>query len=196
MSKQRLTRILGGIIVFLLLISAVTGYNQLVKLEEKVKQQWSEVNNACQRRIDLIPNLVNVVKGQADFEKTTLEQIAAARARAASVNASAEPTAENIRSNGQAQSALAAAANRLLVAVERYPELKGTEAFRGLQTQLEGTERRIKIARKDYNEAVAAYNGRLRGFPANLIGKIFGFSTREGFQADQGADRAVDIQFK
>lgn len=196
MQTGKLTRILGGVIVLLLLVAAVTGYNRLVKLDEKVKQQWSEVNNAYQRRIDLIPNLVNVVKGQADFEKTTLEKIAEARAKAASVNiATSEPSPDNIRSNTAAQNELAGAANRLIATIERYPELKGTEAFRGLQSQLEGTERRIKFARKDFNEAVAAYNSRLRGFPVNLVGKMFGFKTRDGFQADQGADRAVEIQF-
>ncbi len=179
-----------------LLIASVTGYNRLVKLEEKVKLQWNEVNNAYQRRIDLIPNLVNVVKGQADFEQSTLVQITEARSKAASVTASAgEPSAENIRNNTAAQNELAGATNRLIATIERYPDLKGTEAFRGLQTQLEGTERRIKFARKDFNDAVAAYNSRLRAFPVNLIGKLFGFGVREGFQSDQGADRAVDIQF-
>lgn len=196
MSTGKLTKILGGVIVLSLLIASVTGYNRLVKLEEKVKLQWNEVNNAYQRRIDLIPNLVNVVKGQADFEQSTLVQITEARSKAASVTASAgEPSAENIRNNTAAQNELAGATNRLIATIERYPDLKGTEAFRGLQTQLEGTERRIKFARKDFNDAVAAYNSRLRAFPVNLIGKLFGFGVREGFQSDQGADRAVDIQF-
>jgi len=196
MTSKNISRILGGIIVLSLLIASVTGYNRLVKLEEKVKLQWNEVNNAYQRRIDLIPNLVNVVKGQADFEQSTLVQITEARSKAASVTASAgEPSAENIRNNTAAQNELAGATNRLIATIERYPDLKGTEAFRGLQTQLEGTERRIKFARKDFNDAVAAYNSRLRAFPVNLIGKLFGFGVREGFQSDQGADRAVDIQF-
>ena len=196
MNKGKIIR-LGGIgIVLLLLITTIVSYNGLVGLEEKMKQQWSEVNNAYQRRIDLIPNLVNVVKGQADFEKSTLEKIAEARNRAASVTLSAsEPTLENIQGNNTAQNELAVAANRLIATIERYPELKGTEAFRGLQTQLEGTERRIKFARKDFNEAVANYNSQLRSFPANLIGKLFGFSVKEGFQADSGADRAVEITF-
>jgi LemA protein len=196
MNSSKIVRLAGGGFLLLLLIATVVSYNRLVSLEEKMKQQWSEVNNAYQRRTDLLPNLVNVVKGQADFEKSTLEKMVEARTRAASVNLSAgEPTPENIRNSSAAQNELAVSANRLIATIERYPELKGTEAFRGLQTQLEGTERRIKYARKDFNEAVAAYNSRLRSFPVNIVGKLFGFTSKEGFQADTGADRAVEIQF-
>ena len=187
--------IAGGIIVLLGIFVMVT-YNGLVKKEEKVKQQWSEVNNSYQRRLDLVPNLVNVVKGQADFEKGTLEKIAEARAKASSAIATTgEPTAENINATNNAQNELASAANRFIAVVERYPDLKGTEAFRGLQTQLEGPERRVKFARKDFNEAVQAYNGTVRSFPANLVAGMLGFQTKTSFQSDAGADKAVEIKF-
>lgn len=185
-----------GAVIILLGIVGITTYNKLVKLEEKVKLQWSEVNNAYQRRLDLIPNLINVVKGQTDFEKTTLEQIAAARAKASAINyAATEPTPEKVNQNTAAQNELAGAANKLIAVIERYPELKGAEAFRGLQTQLEGTERRVKFARKDFNEAIAAYNSTVRGFPASMVAGILGFKAKEGFQADAGADNATEIKF-
>jgi len=187
--------IAGGILVLLGIFVMVT-YNGLVKKEEKVKQQWSEVNNSYQRRLDLVPNLVNVVKGQADFEKGTLVKIAEARAKAsAAITTTGEPTAANINATENAQNELAAAANRFIAVVENYPQLKGTEAFRGLQTQLEGTERRVKFARKDFNEAVQDYNSSVRSFPTKLVAGIFGFQTKTGFQSDTGADKAVEIKF-
>lgn len=196
MNKKRYSGyIVGGIIVLLGIFVMVT-YNSLVKKDEKVKQQWSEVNNTYQRRLDLIPNLVNVVKGQADFEKGTLEKIAEARAKAsAAISTSGEPTADNITNNNNAQNELATAANRFIAVIENYPDLKGTEAFRGLQTQLEGTERRIKFARNDFNGAVADYNNAVRNFPASIIAGLFGFATRAGFQSDAGAQNAVEIKF-
>lgn len=187
--------IAGGIIVLLGVFIMFT-YNSLVKKQEKVNLQWNEVNNVYQRRLDLIPNLVNVVKGQADFEKGTLEKIAEARAKAsAAITTTGEPSAENINATDNAQNELATAANRFIAVIENYPQLKGTEAFRGLQTQLEGTERRVKFARKDFNDAVQLYNSSVRGFPANLVAGIFGFKTKTGFQSDAGADKAVEIKF-
>jgi LemA protein len=174
----------------------MTTFNALVKKEEKVKLQWNEVQNAYQRRIDLVPNLVNVVKGQADFEQTTLQKIAEARAKAGQVTTTAsELTEENYRQQNAAQNELAAATNNLIAVVEKYPNLQGTEAFRGLQTQLEGTERRIKFARKDFNDAIAAFNSSVRSFPTNLIAGIFGFQSKEGFQSDAGAEKAIEIKF-
>ncbi len=196
MNKKSYTGYIAGGILVLLGVFVMVTYNGLVKKEEKVKQQWSEVNNSYQRRLDLVPNLVNVVKGQADFEKGTLEKIAEARAKASSaITTTSEPTAENINATDNAQNELATAANRFIAVVERYPDLKGTEAFRGLQTQLEGTERRVKFARKDFNEAVQAYNSSVRSFPTKLVAGIFGFQTKTSFQSDAGADKAVEIKF-
>ena len=194
-NKRNSGYIIGGIVI-LLAVFFIVKYNGLVKKEEQVKLQWNEVQNAYQRRIDFIPNVVNVVKGQADFEKTTLEQLTEARAKATAVNVSGdELTADKFNQQSAAQDGLAAATNRLLITVEKYPELKGAAAFKGLQTQLEGTERRIKIARKDFNVAIADYNSSVRSFPTKVVAGIFGFKAREGFQSDAGADKSVEIKF-
>ena len=187
--------IVGGILILLALWVMVT-YNGLVTKEEKVKLQWNEVQNAYQRRTDFIPNVVNVVKGQADFEQTTLVKVTEARSKALSVNVSSgDISAENYNQQLAAQNELANATNRLVIAVEKYPELKGTAAFEGLQTQLEGTERRIKVARKDFNESIATYNSSVKSFPTKIIAGIFGFHPKDGFQADVGADKSVEIKF-
>lgn len=187
--------IIGGIIILLGVYVMVT-FNSLVNKEEKVKLQWNEVQNSYQRRIDFIPNVVNVVKGQADFEQTTLIKITEARAKATSVNISpGDVSAEKYNQQVAAQDELATATNRLVIAVEKYPELKGTAAFEGLQTQLEGTERRIKIARKDFNGAIAGYNSSVKSFPTKIVARVFGFQPKEGFQSDTGADKSVEIKF-
>jgi LemA protein len=187
--------IIGGIVV-VIAIWLIATFNALVAKEEKVKLQWNEVQNAYQRRMDLIPNLVNVVKGGADFEQTTLVQVTQARSKAASVNVSANAIdAAKFNEQSAAQDELAAAANRLLITVEKYPDLQGTKAFSGLQTQLERTELRIKIARKDFNAAIAEYNKSVKTFPTKLAAGVFGFSPKEGFQSDAGADRSVEIKF-
>ena len=187
--------IIGGIIVLTGIYVIVT-FNSLVKKEEKVKLQWNEVQNSYQRRTDFIPNVVNVVKGQADFEQTTLVKITEARAKAQAVTVSSgELSADTYNRQMAAQNELASATNRLVIAVEKYPELKGAAAFEGLQTQLEGTERRIKIARKDFNTAIAGYNSSVKSFPTKIVAGILGFKPREGFQSDAGADKAVEIKF-
>lgn len=187
--------LIGGIIIVLGIFSMIN-YNALVKKEELVKLQWNEVQNAYQRRIDFIPNVVNVVKGQADFEQTTLQQLTEARTKAANITVSAnEITVEKFNQQSAAQDGLAAATNRLLITVEKYPELKGAAAFKGVQAQLEGTERRIKVARKDFNVAVADYNSSVRSFPTKLVAGISGFKIKEGFEADAGADKSVEIKF-
>lgn len=194
-SKRYSGYIIGGIIIILGIYVMVT-FNSLVNKDEKVKLQWNEVQNAYQRRIDFIPNVVNVVKGQADFEQTTLIKITEARTKATSVNISVtDVSAEKYKQQIAAQNELADATNRLVIAVEKYPELKGTAAFEGLQTQLEGTERRIKIARKDFNEAIAAYNSSVKSFPTKIVAGIFGFPPKEGFQSDIGAEKSVEIKF-
>jgi LemA protein len=196
MNKKRYSGYIVGAVLLLLGIFIITTYNGLVKKEEKVNQQWNEVQSSYQRRTDLIPNLVNVVKGQADFEQTTLQKIAEARAKAGSVTTTTgELTAENYNKQNAAQNELASATNQLIAVVEKYPALQGTEAFRGLQTQLEGTERRIKFSRKDFNDAIAAYNSSVRSFPTNLVAGIFGFKSKEGFQSDAGAEKAIEIKF-
>ncbi len=187
--------IIGGILILLGIFLMVT-YNSLIKKEEQVKLQWNEVQNSYQRRIDFIPNVVNIVKGQADFEQTTLQQLTEARAKAAAVTVSGnELTVDKFNQQTAAQDGLAAATNRLLITVEKYPELKGAAAFKGLQTQLEGTERRIKVARKDFNVAIADYNSSVRSFPTKVVAGLFGFKPREGFESDAGADKNVEVKF-
>lgn len=187
--------IIGGILV-VVGIWLITTYNALVKKDEKVKLQWNEVQNAYQRRLDLIPNLVNVVKGGADFEQTTLVKITEARSKATSVNVNANDVdASKYNEQTAAQDELAAAANRLIIAVEKYPDLQGAKAFSGLQTQLERTELRIKIARKDFNAAIADYNKAVKTFPTKLAAGILGFPAKEGFRSDAGADKSVEIKF-
>lgn len=196
MQQKKFTRyIVGGIVLFIFITWIITSYNSLIKKQEKVKQQWSEVQNTYQRRLDLIPNLVNVVKGVSGFEQTTLQQIAEARSKALSGLSNNEITGENYQRQQTLQDSLAATTNRLIIAIERYPVLKGTAAYSGLQTQLEGTERRIRVARNDFNEAVAVYNKKVRSFPTNIISGLFGFKKKEGFEAVAGSDKAVEIKF-
>lgn len=187
--------IIGGILV-VLGIFFIVNYNTLVKKEEKVKLQWNEVQNAYQRRTDLIPNIVNVVKGVSDFEQTTLQKITEARSKATSLNIHTnDVSADEFNKQAEAQNNLATATNNLIIQIEKYPTLKGTAAYAGLQTQLEGTERRIKVARQDFNDAINTYNRSVRSFPTNLAAGILGFKTKDGFQSDAGADRSIEIKF-
>ena len=187
--------ILAAVLAVIAIYTIVT-FNSLVKKEELVKKQWNEVNSAYQRRLDLIPNLVNVVKGQADFEQTVLTQITEARAKASSITTTTgELTADNFNKQTTAQNDLANATSRLLITVEKYPTLKGTEAFAGLQAQLEGTERRIKISRKDFNAAIADYNSSAKSFPVNVVAGLLGFKAKDGFTADAGADKLIEVKF-
>lgn len=195
MKGKRYSGYIVGAVLLLIGIYLVVTFNGLVKKEEKYKLQWNEVQNAYQRRLDLIPNLVNIVKGGTEYEQTTLQKIADARARALALNVSSDINAENFSKQTAAQDQLAAAANRLMITVEKYPDLQGTRAFSDLQTQLEGTERRIKVARKDFNVAIAAYNSSVKSFPTSLVAGIFGFPAREGFESVAGAENAVEIKF-
>jgi LemA protein len=188
--------IIGGILVLLGIFLMVT-FNGLVKKEEKVKVQWSEVQNAYQRRLDLIPNLVNTVQGNANFEKNVLQEVSEARAKANYVNVSTNDVSANgYKAQKEAQDQLATAANRLIINVEKYPDLQGTKAFTTLQTQLERTELRIKTARKDFNESIQTYNSSTRSFPTSLVAKLFGFKNKDGFQSDAGAETVTEIKFK
>jgi len=192
---KKKTGIIAGIIIVCIALFIWLNYNSLVSKEENVKKMWSEVQSTYQRRLDLVPNLVNVVKGVSGFEQETLVKITEARSAALSGLTSDATDAENVQAQNRLQDTLAAAANRIIIQIERYPELKGTEAYAGLQAQLEGTERRIKVARKDFNEAINSYNRKVRSFPSNLIAGLFGFGKKEGFAADEGADQAVERKF-
>jgi len=168
----------------------------MVNLDETVKNKWANVQSDYQRRADLIPNLVSTVKGAAQFEQTTLTQVIEARAKATSVNINANDLSpEKMAQFQQAQGELSGALGRLLVSVERYPELKANQNFLDLQKQLEGTENRIKVSRNDFNGAVQGYNSVVRKFPNNLFAGAFGFPMRSAFQADAGSEKAPSVQF-
>lgn len=196
MTKQKSSWLIIGVVVAIAVVYLITTFNSLVKKEERIKLQWNEVQNAYQRRLNLIPNIVNVVKGVSDFEQTTLEKIAEARSKAASVTFSGDNvTAGDVQIQSGVQNELAVATNNLIIQIEKYPSLKGTAAYAGLQTQLEGTERRIKVARQDFNEAINSYNSAVRAFPAKLVAGMLGFKIKEGFQSDAGAEKPVEIKF-
>ena len=191
-----------GLLILLLVIgfagcAGCGTYNSLVSQDEAVEQSWADVETQYQRRADLIPNLVNTVRGAADFEQETLESVTEARARATSINVSAEDlnNPEAIRQYQEAQSALSQSLGRLLAVAENYPELRATEAFRDLQAQLEGTENRINTARTRYNESVRQYNTSVRQFPAAIFAGVFGFDTRTPFEAEAGAEEAPTVDF-
>jgi len=172
------------------------GYNSSVTKDEKVKAQWGEVENQYQRRSDLIPNLVNSVKGAANFEKETLTQVIEARAKATSIQVDPNKlTPENIQKFQGAQGEVSQALGRLMVVSERYPELKANQNFLELQAQLEGTENRITVARKDFNVAVQDYNTNIRTFPNNLFAGMFGFQQKGSFAAEAGANKAPKVAF-
>jgi len=155
------------------------------------------VQSDYQRRADLIPNLVNTVKGEANFEQTTLQNVIEARSKATQMKVDPENlTPEKIKEFQAAQGQLSQALGRLLMITENYPNLKANEAFRNLQTQLEGTENRIKVARNDFNAAVKDYNVRVRSFPVNILAGMFGFTSKEGFTAEQGSEKAPEVKFE
>lgn len=190
--------IIIGILVlaFVLYRLFVGSYNNMVNKEEDVKSQWAQVESAYQRRADLIPNLVNTVKGYADFEKSTLTEVIQARANATSVKIDANNLSpESIAKFQQAQDGLSGALSRLLVTVEKYPELKANQNFLQLQSQLEGTENRIAVERGKFNESVQLYNKYVRSFPNNIFAGMFGFPQKGYFQAVAGADKAPEVKF-
>lgn len=191
--------IIIGVVVLLAIIlySSVKGtYNNMVTKEEAVTAQWAQVENVYQRRADLIPNLVATVKGYADFEQETLTRVIEARAKATSVTI--DPTNLNEASMQQFQSAqdgLGSALSRLLVTIERYPDLKANQNFLDLQTQLERTENRITVERMNFNEQARDYNAFIRSFPKNIYASMFGFEKKAYFTATEGADQAPEVQF-
>jgi LemA protein len=187
--------LIGGTIVLLFILFIVSSYNSLVKKEEKVKQNWSEVQNTYQRRLDLIPNLVSVVKGVTEFEQNVLQKVAEARSHASSVYSEKDISPDVYKQQKQKQDSLAAAVNRLIILIEAYPELQATQSYLALQKQLAGTERRIAVARKDFNESVFNYNQSVKSFPVNIVAGLLGFTSKQGFTSDAGADQAVEIKF-
>jgi len=184
-----------GILVILFGIGSCS-YNSMVKSDEDCKSKWGTVESQYQRRADLIPNLVATVKGVANFEQSTLVQVTEARAKATSIQVDpTKLTPETIQKYQAAQGQLSTALGRLLVASERYPELKANENFSALQVQLEGTENRIAVARKDFNDAVQTFNSKIRSFPANIIAGIGGFTPKGYFQAEAGSEKAPTVKF-
>lgn len=190
-------RLLFGL-VGLFAISSLSscGYNTMVSQDENVKAKWAQVENVYQRRADLIPNLVTTVKGAANFEKETLTQVVEARAKATSVVIDPNNlTPEAIAQFQAAQGALTGSLSRLMATVEAYPELKANQNFLELQAQLEGTENRITVERRAFNEATQEYNTTVRSFPNNLMAGIFGFKQKGLFKADAGAEKVPEVQF-
>lgn len=174
------------------------GYNELQGLDEEVKGAWAEVQNQYQRRADLVPNLVETVKGAAQFEKDTLQQVIEARSRATGINISAQDLSnpEAFKRFEEAQRNLSGALSRLLLVVEKYPDLKANQNYRDLQAQLEGTENRIAVARGRYGQAVVEYNKAVRFFPTNLTAKyLLGMNVRENFSADPGTAKPPQVKF-
>lgn len=186
---SRNTRWVVVAVVVLVLLWLFGGYNGLVRAQEAVSAQWAQVETQYQRRADLIPNLIAIVKGAAQFEQSTLQAVTEARTRW--LNARTEPRGEQITAAGALDSALA----RLLVTVENYPQLQAVQAFRDLQAQLEGTENRVAVARKDYNDAVRGYNVRVKTFPRSLVARFFGFTPETFFEAAAGAENAPRVDF-
>lgn len=191
-------KFLRNLILITLLIPFLSscGYNAMVSKDEAVDAQWANVQDAYQRRADLIPNLVNTVKGYAEHEKETFKEVIEARAKATSTTIDASKlNTETLQQFQQAQSGLAGALSKLMVVVEKYPDLKANTNFLALQDQLEGTENRISTERRRFNEAAQEYNRYTRSFPQNIVAMIFGFDKKPYFQAEAGADKAPKVEF-
>jgi LemA protein len=186
-----------GVAVVLVGLWAVSANNSLVKLDQGVKQSWSQVENVYQRRMDLVPNLVNTVKGVANFEKDTYAAVADARARASSITISSDllNDPQKFQQFEQAQNQLSGSLGRLLAVSENYPELKASQSFETLMTQLEGTENRIAVERRRFNESVGEYNVAVNSFPTRIIAGMLGFREKPYFTAAQGAEQAPKVNF-
>lgn len=193
--KAKVLIVLGVLALFV--FYGISVNNSLIEQEENVNSAWAQVENQYQRRADLVPNLVNTVRGAADFESETLQNVIEARSRATSVNINAGDlnNPQAFQQFQEAQSQLSGALSRLLVTVERYPELQANQNFRDLQAQLEGTENRISTERMRFNRAAQEFNTKVRRFPASIIASIAGFEQKEYFQADEGAEEAPTVDF-
>jgi LemA protein len=191
--------IIGGVILLLILLMGgcgVSRYNSLVKMDESITGAWANVEAAYQRRADLIPNLVNTVKGYADFEQETLTQVIEARSKATSVTVDpTNITPEQLAQFQQAQDGLSSALSRLLVTVERYPDLKANQNFRDLQAELTNTENKIAFERKKFNDTVQGFNGSIRTFPNNILAGLAGLDKRGYFESVEGAEKAPEVSF-
>ena len=194
--KKALPWIAVLLVLAIVVFWGVGRYNSMVGAEESVETAWSQVENQYQRRADLIPNLVETVKGYASHESATLENVIAARARATQMTIDpANATPEQLAAYQEAQGQLSQALGRLMAVAEAYPDLKANTNFRDLQAQLEGTENRITVARQNFNETAKQYNTMIRKFPNNIIGSMFGFEKKPYFEAEQGAEKAPKVQF-
>lgn len=187
------------IVAFLVIMGFVWGsgiYNGMVTMQENVTSQWGNVETQYQRRADLIPNFVNTVKGAAEFEQSTLTQVIEARAKATQVTVDpTNMTPESLQQFQEAQGQLSSALGRLMVVVEKYPELRATQNFRDLQIELEGTENRISVERRNFNEVAKTYNTYIRRFPQNFLAGMFGFESKPYFESMEGAERAPEVTF-
>ena len=193
---KKVTIIIIVAVVAVIAIWAISGYNSLVGMDENVSNQWANVETQYQRRADLIPNLVNTVKGYAAHEKETLEGVIAARSQATQIKVDpTNLTPEKLAEYQKAQGQLATALGKLLAITENYPDLKANQNFLELQAQLEGTENRINVARKNFNDAAKTYNTTIRRFPKNILAGMFGFDKRAYFEAAEGAEQAPQVQF-
>lgn len=196
MKKGLITLIIVGVILVFGFMWVKNGYNNMVTADENVQAAWSQVENVYQRRADLIPNLVATVKGYAEHESATLENVTAARARATQITVDPENlTEESIARFNEAQGELSSAIGRLLMITENYPDLKANENFRDLQAQLEGTENRITTERMKYNDVAKGYNTMIRQFPQNILASMFGFEKKGYFEANAGAETAPVVEF-
>jgi len=191
-SRTTLYVILG--IVVILLFWGCSSYNGLVTANQEVKTKWSNVETNYQRRTDLYNSVIKTIEGSANFEKSTLTEVVQARAKATSINVDINDP-KSLEAYQNAQAGLQSSFGKLLAVVERYPDLKTTAAFQGFQTQIEGTENRINVARQDYNASVQSYNLKVKTFPGNIFAGIFGFHEKAFYKADVGSEKAPDINF-
>ena len=196
MKKIIIKVVIALIAINIIIVYPISTYNSLVTADEAVSTAWSNVENQYQRRSDLIPNLVNTVKGYAQHENQTLKEVVEARAKA--TQATIDPTnmtPQDLKAYQQAQSAVGSAIGRLLVSVERYPDLKANENFQALQAQLEGTENRISVERRNFNNIAKEFNTTIRRFPKNIIANMFGLERRPYFEAQEGSEKAPEVKF-
>lgn len=194
--KKNKGLIITIVVIVLVALWGILSYNGLVEMDEKVSNQWANVETQYQRRSDLIPNLVNTVKGYAKHESQTLEAVMAARSQATQVKIDpSNCTPQQLAAYQKAQGDVTTALGKLLAITENYPDLKANQNFLELQSQLEGTENRINVARKDFNDSAKEYNTSLRRFPRNIIASMFGFDKRNYFEAEAGAEKAPKVEF-
>ena len=194
--KKNLGWIIPVAILVVIVLWAIGGYNGMVKMDEQVQNSWANVETQYQRRADLIPNLVSTVKGYAKHEQQTLEEVVKARSEATQLKVDAENlTPEKLAAFQKAQSGVSSALGRLLAVAENYPDLKANQNFLELQSQLEGTENRITVARKDFNDTAKSYNQAIRQFPKNILAGLFGFEKKSYFEAEAGSEKAPKVEF-